>query len=251
MNFYTFLSRHYDEMIDWDKRLCNEWQFFRPYFEKYSVKSILDIGCGTGEHAIYFSGKGYKVVGIDPDAGMIDIARRKLTKCVNEPQFLIAGFEQIHELTGNIFDCVLCVGNTLPYVGNETKLLMALKNIRNLIRSDGILITQSRNFDLMKKGENRFLPISSFKNNNDEIILMRFYDVFKERAVLNLVEIRNVDGSWEYTLHFSTQFPVFKKEIIDSLTSTGYEKIELFGDFKMSGFNIKKSTDLIIVTECQ
>jgi SAM-dependent methyltransferase len=238
-------------MIEWSKRLNAEWPFFKTYFEHYCVKSILDIGSGTGEHAIFFSGKGYKVIGIDPNAEMIGIARGKMPENVNNPNFFIAGFEQISDIGGAPFDCVLCIGNTLPYVGSEPGLLSTLKDIRKLISDNGIFVTQSRNFDLMKKGKNRFLPISSFKDENGEIVLLRFYDVFENTAVLNLVEINNVDGSWEYTLHSSLQFPIFKKTLIGSLADAGFKEMELFGDFKLSAFNIRKSTDLIIVAECQ
>ena len=251
MKFYTFLSRHYDEMIDWEKRLNAEWVFFKSYFERYSVKSVLDIGSGTGEHAIFFSGKGYKVIGIDPNAEMTGIARGKMPGDVNNPKFFVAGFEQISDISGAPFDCILCIGNTLPYVESEPRLLATLKDIRSLLSDNGIFITQSRNFDLMKKGKNRFLPISSFKDEDGEKILLRFYDVFEDTAVLNLVEIDNVDGSWEYTLNSSLQFPIFKKTLIDSLADAGFKEIELFGDFKLSAFDIRKSADLIIVAGCQ
>ncbi|MCL5985280.1 MAG: class I SAM-dependent methyltransferase [Actinobacteria bacterium] len=238
-------------MIDWGKRLSAEWPFFKSYFDRYSMRSILDIGCGTGEHAIFFSEKGYKVIGIDPSSEMIRVAREKVSEGVNSPEFLIAGFEQISDLGGSPFDCVLCIGNTLPYVESESRLLVTLKDISNSLGDNGIFITQSRNFDLMKKGRNRFLPISSYKDKVDEKILLRFYDVFENTAVLNLVEINNVDGSWEYTLNSSSQFPLFKKTLIDSLANAGFKEIELFGDFKKSAFDIGKSADLIIVAGCQ
>ena len=39
--------------------------------------SILDAGCGTGENALYFAGRGHKVTGIDFLAEPIDRARQK------------------------------------------------------------------------------------------------------------------------------------------------------------------------------
>ncbi len=39
--------------------------------------SILDIGCGTGRHAVEFARRGYVVTGVDISSGMLAIARQK------------------------------------------------------------------------------------------------------------------------------------------------------------------------------
>ncbi len=39
--------------------------------------SVLDIGCGTGEHALFFAGEGYEVWGIDSSPLAIEKAREK------------------------------------------------------------------------------------------------------------------------------------------------------------------------------
>jgi SAM-dependent methyltransferase len=38
---------------------------------------VLDVGCGTGEHAIYLAGQGHRVVGIDTARRAIERARQK------------------------------------------------------------------------------------------------------------------------------------------------------------------------------
>ena len=38
----------YDALVDWPKRLANEEPFYRQLFERYNVKSVLDVACGTG-----------------------------------------------------------------------------------------------------------------------------------------------------------------------------------------------------------
>ena len=55
-------------------------------------ETILDVGCGIGDLLIYFSKKGYEVLGIDKSEIMVELAREKarnlglmLTYCVLMP----------------------------------------------------------------------------------------------------------------------------------------------------------------------
>src|SRR2546430_9163660 len=44
------------------------------------VGTVLDAGCGTGEHALFFAAEGHRVVGIDFLAGPIQRAEQKATE---------------------------------------------------------------------------------------------------------------------------------------------------------------------------
>ena len=41
------------------------------------AKRILDIGCGTGRHAIELARRGYRVTGFDLSEGQLELARKK------------------------------------------------------------------------------------------------------------------------------------------------------------------------------
>jgi SAM-dependent methyltransferase len=45
--------------------------------EELGARSVLDIGCGTGSLAILLAARGIEVVGVDPAAASLDVARRK------------------------------------------------------------------------------------------------------------------------------------------------------------------------------
>jgi SAM-dependent methyltransferase len=51
--------------------------------------SVLDIGCGTGEHALFFAGEGYEVWGIDSVPLAIQKAREKAAGRGLEVHFLV------------------------------------------------------------------------------------------------------------------------------------------------------------------
>jgi cyclopropane fatty-acyl-phospholipid synthase-like methyltransferase len=51
--------------------------------------SVLDIGCGTGEHALFFAGEGYEVLGIDSTPLAIQKAREKAAGRGLQVDFLV------------------------------------------------------------------------------------------------------------------------------------------------------------------
>ena len=54
------LTDIYEAMIDWPKRLANEGPFYRRWFERVGVQSVVDVACGTGRHAAMFHSWGRK-----------------------------------------------------------------------------------------------------------------------------------------------------------------------------------------------
>ncbi len=45
--------------------------------EEVSARSVVDIGCGTGSLAVRWAARGLSVVGVDPAAASLEVARRK------------------------------------------------------------------------------------------------------------------------------------------------------------------------------
>jgi SAM-dependent methyltransferase len=62
-----------------DKDYAAECDFVETAFRAMGVpvRSILDLGCGTGGHAILLASRGYRVVGVDRSESMLAIAKRR------------------------------------------------------------------------------------------------------------------------------------------------------------------------------
>jgi SAM-dependent methyltransferase len=60
--------------------------------------SVLDIGCGTGEHALFFASEGYSVWGIDSTPLAIDKAREKAARRGLQVHFLVLDALHMSEL---------------------------------------------------------------------------------------------------------------------------------------------------------
>jgi ubiquinone/menaquinone biosynthesis C-methylase UbiE len=65
-------------------RIYDDIEGERPDLEAYAAnvdelgaRSVLDVGCGTGTLACLLVGRGCEVVGVDPAAASLDVARSK------------------------------------------------------------------------------------------------------------------------------------------------------------------------------
>ena len=79
MNVFEKYAEFYDSLYE-DKNYQEECNFVKSIFESYAEKeinSILDLGCGTGSHALFFAEMGYQVTGVDFSENMLKIAREK------------------------------------------------------------------------------------------------------------------------------------------------------------------------------
>jgi SAM-dependent methyltransferase len=71
--------------------------------------AVVDVGCGTGENALYLASRGLDVTGIDAAPTAIARARRKASERGLEAEFLVADALQLPEI-GRSFDAAIDCG---------------------------------------------------------------------------------------------------------------------------------------------
>ena len=97
--------------------------------------SILDIGCGAGNHALYLQQQGLKITGLDISAGAIETCRlRGLKKTL---------YGNIHSIDGTKFDTLLLLMNGIGVAGNLDNLDPFLAQLKNLLFPGGQVLLDS------------------------------------------------------------------------------------------------------------
>jgi SAM-dependent methyltransferase len=135
---------HYYDLLYEDKDYRSEIYFLHRLIEDYlpETKTILDLGCGTGKHAILFAQKGYEVHGIDFSVEMLKTANQQLAK-LNAQQASLLKFS--HGDIRNIrldqtFDIVLSLFHVISYQTTNEDVLATLTTAREHLNPGGILI---------------------------------------------------------------------------------------------------------------
>ncbi len=101
-----------------------------------SPRRVLDVGCGTGSHAMQFALAGCQVVGLDLDAGSIDVARSKCASLKNHaPCFM---HMNVADLADSGFDLSVSLFNVINYIDNDDTLKLFLDAIQTRLADNGV-----------------------------------------------------------------------------------------------------------------
>jgi len=132
----------YDQLYD-DKDYDAECDLIEELFRRYSatpVSSVLDLGCGTGNHVFPVSRRGYEVVGVDRSEGMVTLAQRKLSENGNSKSVRFQKGDIRNVDLGRRFDAALMMFAVLGYQVENDDVLAALKTARRHLEPGGLLI---------------------------------------------------------------------------------------------------------------
>lgn len=107
-------------------------------FSKGKVSKILDLGCGTGRHAVEFAACGFDVTGVDFSEAMLNRARLRPRTGSGAVDFLQGDARTYRSATP--FDAVLMNFNVLGYMNSNDDFTAALTTARTNLRKGGIFV---------------------------------------------------------------------------------------------------------------
>ncbi len=99
------------------------------------VASLLDLGCGTGSHALRLANRGRQVTGIDASPGMLRVARAKARGRRN-PTFRRADMRVF--ALGRTFDAAICMDGAFTHLLTDRDILSHLRTVRRHLVPDGL-----------------------------------------------------------------------------------------------------------------
>jgi ubiquinone/menaquinone biosynthesis C-methylase UbiE len=212
-----------------DKDYEKECDFIERVFKKLKggVRTILDLGCGTGGHALILADRGYEVIGIDCSQEMLDIAIEKFRKKNLSIEFIHGDITDIR--LDRKFDAVISMFAVMSYQTTNSALAKVCRSAKEHLLSDGLFLFDCWNGSavLTEKPTTR---VKEVKINNKEKIV-RFTEPLLN-AINHVVEtkfkvLKIQDGnlvsetSESHVMRF-----LFPQEIKYFLEVAGFNKIK-------------------------
>jgi SAM-dependent methyltransferase len=115
-------------------------RFFREYADREApVRSVIDLGCGTGNHALPLARRGYSVVGVDSSIAAIRRAEAKAHDFEQVSLRFVTGDVRTVRLDQR-FDAALMMFAVLGYQTENRDVLAALSSARALLENRGLLL---------------------------------------------------------------------------------------------------------------
>ncbi len=132
-------SAGYDQLYR-TKNYGRECDFIESYLKAgpVKVKTVLDLGCGTGGHAILLARRGYSVTGVDRSEDMLRIAREKAEKAGVKINFVLGDITKLK--LDRRFDAVISMFAVMGYQTTNEALAGACRAARAHLVKNGTFL---------------------------------------------------------------------------------------------------------------
>jgi SAM-dependent methyltransferase len=197
-----------------------ECDFIEKELDYDRSRRIIDIGCGTGRHAIELAKRGYSVTGIDVSEAQLRKARQKAVKEDVEVELLRLDARDLP--FENQFDAaiMLCEG-AFPLMETDEMNFDILKNVATALKRPGKFILTTLN------GLYRLSKPTSSGTERFDFMTMRSHD---------LLTFTDDDGV-EHQIVVNERY-YMPSEMTWLLKSLGFQQVDIFGA-KLGAFSRK------------
>ncbi|WP_163537820.1 class I SAM-dependent methyltransferase [Gracilibacillus sp. YIM 98692] len=136
---YAKLAYIYDLLME--DAPYNDWQAFVSHFihqHQPNAKTMLDLGCGTGEMSIRFNQTGFEVTGIDYSSDMLAYAHSRSVEQQSNVTYIKQDIRQLGDV--GTFDVIISLCDVLNYITEERDVLAVIQHVANCLEEGGLFI---------------------------------------------------------------------------------------------------------------
>jgi SAM-dependent methyltransferase len=244
----------YRRLIAWPERILRERPFLESELERSPRRSVLDLGCGTGEHSLLFASLGFVTTGIDRSEEMIDKAREyEGQHPPYGPRFVRGDFAELPAQVGESYGAAICLGNVLPHL-DDGALESCLEAWAAWLVPEGRLVLQLLNYERIRSESVRHLPLNFREDpeGDGEIVFLRLMTPAGDHHVLFHPTTLHLRPRHDPPLELKATREVrlrawTRPELEGRLTAAGFSCEAIYGDMTRGSYRAESSPDLVVV----
>ncbi|MHC1560715.1 glycine/sarcosine N-methyltransferase [Actinomycetospora sp. C-140] len=213
----------WDDYIGWDDRAASEGSFFIDQLSARGVEKVLDVATGTGFNSLQLLKAGFETVSADGSAEMLAKAFENGRQHGHVLRVVQADWRWLNRDVHGEYDAIICLGNSFTHLFNERDRRKALAEFYAMLKHDGVLILDQRNYDeILDHGfssKHKYFYCGDTVTAEPEYIddgLARFRYTFHD------------DGS----VYHLNMFPLRKDYVRRLMREVGFQKVDTYGDFQ-------------------
>ena len=248
----TNYAGRYAELYDLfyaDKPYADEARFVHECIREFSsgpTRDILELACGTGQHALEFEKLGYNVTATDRSPDMLEVAQKRACG----KNLVLAEMEHL-DLPKKNFDAAVCLFDSIGYLKTIEAIANALARIRSHLRDGALFIFEFWHAPAMLNG---YSPVRERRWKIDNGDITRTSETTLDREnnlaeVVYTVEERKRDGSCTTfrESHVNRFFSVNEMETL--LSRAKFSPIKFFAGFNKTEPIIDDTWHIVAVAQ--
>ncbi len=218
---YQNFAYYYDSLMD-----PNFYQQYLDFILKHAhFQSVLELGCGTGITAINLAKKGKIVYATDLSKEMLEIAKMNASHA--NVDLMLGKVDMCDFQINEKVDLILCLCDSLNYVGSRNKVKRVFKNVYDSLDNQGTFI-----FDVhsMYKIDHTFFKYKEEERDDDFYFLWEVNKV-DQGKIHHTIQIDDFENN-EHVLEHHTQTTYSIETYKQLLKEVRFKSIEIYTDFK-------------------
>jgi ubiquinone/menaquinone biosynthesis C-methylase UbiE len=190
-------------------------------YEKKSSKTLLDVGCGTGEHLKYLS-ESFRCTGIDINEEMIKIAKAK----VPDAEFEVA--DMVNFRLNESFDVVTCLFSSIGYVQNLESLVRTLRSFHIHLGKDGLTLVEPWIFKKdFRKGN---IAIDTYEDEKTKLARMSTSKLTRSKWLVYMHYLVGQEGKIKHVKEIHKMIACNYEEYLKAFKLAGYKEANFLGE---------------------
>ncbi len=210
--FTEYYDQLYSQMKNYEKEAETVSNVIRK-FEHRQTKTLLDVGCGTGEHMKHLASD-FKCTGIDINKGMIKIAKSKVPKA----EFKVADMTDFS--WKDKFDVIISLFSAVGYLKDFDSLVKTFGNMRRHLNDEGLVIIEPWVFkEDFKKGH---VSLDTIQDEKLKFARMAASRITGSRWIIAMHYLVGREGKVNYFKETHTMLAIGYSDYIEAFKRAGF-----------------------------